>query len=254
MRRWLDMIVARQSVHRIAMDAGMYALAGLADLMPRMKRRMAACRLIEDIEYARHDGVILRLDILQPETPGPHPVIIYLHGGAFAIGSKRTHRALAAVYASRGYVACSVDYRLAPEYPFPAALEDACAAWLWAADFKSVVSTCFTTRAKGNYREETVFRARRRRSNTCRVVKLEAGAGIEPTQLKEQESGISEVRSCRYPAYYPVPESQSCPTQQIVFFLPIFVASRAAAHICKCLGEVRNVGGAKEPNAKTPHT
>ena len=134
MRRWLDMIAARQSVHRIALDAGMYALAGLADFMPRIKRRMAACRLIEDLEFARHGGVTLRLDILQPNTPGPHPVIIYLHGGAFAIGSKRTHRALAAVYASQGYLVCNVDYRLAPEYPFPAALEDTCAAWLWAAD------------------------------------------------------------------------------------------------------------------------
>ena len=34
-------------------------------------------------------------------------------------------------YASQGYLVCNVDYRLAPQYPFPAAIEDACAAWLW---------------------------------------------------------------------------------------------------------------------------
>lgn len=64
---------------------------------------------------------------------GAQRELTYLHGGAFAIGSKRTHRALAAAYASRGYVVCNVDYRLAPQHPFPAALEDACAAWSRAA-------------------------------------------------------------------------------------------------------------------------
>jgi len=128
------MITARQSIRRIALDAGLHAVAGLADLMPRMKRRRAASRLIEDLPYAHHGGQTLRLDILQPLRPGPHPVLIYLHGGAFAIGSKRTHRALAAAYASQGYLVCNVDYRLAPAYPFPAAIEDACAAWLWAVD------------------------------------------------------------------------------------------------------------------------
>ena len=134
MRRWLDMIAARRSVRRIAVDAGMHAAAGLVDFLPRMKQRMAATQLIEDLEYARHGGESLRLDILQPKGPGPHPILMYLHGGAFAVGSKRTHRALAAAYASQGYLVCNVDYRLAPQYPFPAAIEDACAAWLWVTD------------------------------------------------------------------------------------------------------------------------
>jgi acetyl esterase len=134
MRRWLDMIAAGQSVRRIAVDAGMHAAAGLVDFLPRMKQRMASAQLIEDLEYARHGGNRLRLDILQPKGRGPHPVLMYLHGGAFAVGSKRTHRALAAAYASQGYLVCNVDYRLAPQYPFPAAIEDACAAWLWVTD------------------------------------------------------------------------------------------------------------------------
>lgn len=138
MRRWLDMIAAGQSVRRIAVDAGMHAAAGLVDFLPRMKQRMASTQLIEDLEYARHGGNRLRLDILRPEGPGPHPVLIYLHGGAFAVGSKRTHRALAAAYASQGYLVCNVDYRLAPQHPFPAAIEDACAAWLWVADHVGV--------------------------------------------------------------------------------------------------------------------
>ena len=134
MRRWLDMTASQQLARRIALDAGMHALAGLVDFMPRMKQRMSTCRLIEDVEYARHGTDVLRLDILQPVGPGPHPVLIYFHGGGFAIGSKRTHRALAAAYASQGYLVCNVDYRLAPTHPVPAAIEDACAAWLWATD------------------------------------------------------------------------------------------------------------------------
>ena len=134
MGRWRDMMGAGQPLRRIALDAGMHALAELADQLPQMRQRMNGCRLIEDVAYGREDGVELRLDILQPLRAGLHPVLIYLHGGAFAIGSKRTHRALAAAYAARGYLVCNVDYRLAPQYPFPAALADTCAAWLWAAD------------------------------------------------------------------------------------------------------------------------
>ena len=134
MRRWPDMLSAHRSVRRMALNAGMHAVAGLVDFLPRMQQRMSNCRLIGDIEYARHAGAVLRLDILKPAGAEPHPVLVYLHGGGFAIGSKRTHRALAAAYASQGYLVCNVDYRLAPKYPFPAALEDACAAWLWVAD------------------------------------------------------------------------------------------------------------------------
>jgi acetyl esterase len=134
LRRWRDMATARQPVRRVFFDLGLHVLAGFAEFIPRIQNRMANCRLIKDIEYARHDGVALNLDILQPPGTGSHPVLIYLHGGAFAIGSKRTHRALGAVYAAEGYLVCNVDYRLAPTHPFPAALEDACAAWLWVAD------------------------------------------------------------------------------------------------------------------------
>ena len=134
MDRWLEMLSARQPMRRVVLDVGMHALAVLADGLPAMRQRMQGCRLHEDLAYAQHGSVTLRLDLLQPPGPGPHPVLLYFHGGAFAIGSKRTHRALAAAYASRGYLVCNVDYRLAPKFPFPAALQDACAAWLWAAE------------------------------------------------------------------------------------------------------------------------
>lgn len=66
---------------------------------------------------------------------GPEPeaaTILYLHGGAYALGSINTHRELAARLAIASQ--CSVliiNYRLAPENPYPAALEDALTAYRW---------------------------------------------------------------------------------------------------------------------------
>ncbi|MEV0945723.1 alpha/beta hydrolase [Rhodococcus sp. NPDC049939] len=57
--------------------------------------------------------------------------VLYLHGGAFTIGSPATHRSLAAYLAKEsGAAVYTLDYRLAPEHPFPAGLEDAVAAYM----------------------------------------------------------------------------------------------------------------------------
>jgi acetyl esterase/lipase len=56
--------------------------------------------------------------------------LLYLHGGGYAVGSARTHRWLAARLASQLYATTYVlDYRLAPEHPYPAAIDDALAAY-----------------------------------------------------------------------------------------------------------------------------
>jgi phosphinothricin tripeptide acetyl hydrolase len=58
--------------------------------------------------------------------------LLYLHGGGYVIGSPRSHRHLAAAIAAAGDVACLMpDYRLAPEHPFPAAVDDAVEAYRW---------------------------------------------------------------------------------------------------------------------------
>src|SRR5271156_1751927 len=55
--------------------------------------------------------------------------LLYLHGGGYAAMSARTHRAITGGFALRGFRVFAPDYRLAPEHKFPAALEDAAAAW-----------------------------------------------------------------------------------------------------------------------------
>jgi epsilon-lactone hydrolase len=58
--------------------------------------------------------------------------ILYLHGGGYAIGSLNTHRRLAYdISAASAAKVLLIDYRLAPEHPFPAAIDDATAAWRW---------------------------------------------------------------------------------------------------------------------------
>lgn len=67
-------------------------------------------------------------------APGADPsrAVLMLHGGGYAIGSVDTHRRLGYdVSATSGARVLLVDYRLAPEHPFPAALDDATAAWRW---------------------------------------------------------------------------------------------------------------------------
>ncbi len=62
--------------------------------------------------------------------PGDGAVLLWLHGGAYCLGSARTHGAMAAALAVRmGTGLVMPEYRLAPEHAFPAALEDALSAW-----------------------------------------------------------------------------------------------------------------------------
>ncbi len=85
-----------------------------------------------DVRYA-HTSPAQQLDIYLPETgDGPFPVLLSIHGGAFAIGDKRDPQALPFLGSlSRGYAAVSVNYRLSGEAIFPAGLQDVKAAIRW---------------------------------------------------------------------------------------------------------------------------
>lgn len=69
---------------------------------------------------------------VQTRRCAPKRVILYLHGGGYIAGSARTHRLLTAEIARRAATRLlAIDYRLAPEHPFPAAVEDARRAYEW---------------------------------------------------------------------------------------------------------------------------
>ncbi|MBO0611232.1 alpha/beta hydrolase [Myceligenerans salitolerans] len=90
-------------------------------------------RMREVTERSIADGTAARLYLPQHLAPGD-PTIVYFHGGGFVVGSLDTHDTTCRVLAAdAGLPVLSVAYRLAPEHPFPAAVEDAASALSWAA-------------------------------------------------------------------------------------------------------------------------
>ncbi|TYZ14225.1 alpha/beta hydrolase [Hymenobacter lutimineralis] len=82
---------------------------------------------LEDVDV---DG--MAAEWLRPAQADNSRVLLYLHGGGYVLGSLNTHRSLIGTLAQRcGLPAFTIDYRKAPEYPFPAALEDALVAYRW---------------------------------------------------------------------------------------------------------------------------
>lgn len=84
----------------------------------------------------------LLVRIYTPKTgPGPYPVIVYYHGGGWVIANLNTYDTSAsAIAAKTGAIVISVAYRQAPEYVFPAAHEDAFAAYQWAREHASEIN------------------------------------------------------------------------------------------------------------------
>lgn len=89
---------------------------------------------VEDRNIPGPDGDDLRIRITTPHGQGPFGVCLYFHGGGWVLNSVDTHDDLVRrLTAAAGCVFVSVDYRLAPEHPYPAAVEDAYAALNWVA-------------------------------------------------------------------------------------------------------------------------
>ena len=86
---------------------------------------------LDDIEISSIADGMLSLDVHIPKGNGPFPIVIFFHGGGWSSGSTKTHRKLCFRIAEAGLLVFNVDYRLAPEHPFPAAFEDSKTAYEW---------------------------------------------------------------------------------------------------------------------------
>jgi len=87
------------------------------------------------VEERQVPGADIAVRLYFPEGSGPHPLVMFFHGGGWVVGDLDSHdETVRRLCAGSGAAFASVGYRLAPEAPFPAALEDCYAATAWAAD------------------------------------------------------------------------------------------------------------------------
>jgi len=88
-----------------------------------------------EVKVERVSAPVAPAEWLRPAGAAAGRVVLYLHGGGYVIGSPRSHRHLAAAIAAAGQAsALLLDYRLAPEHPYPAAVDDATGAYRWLLD------------------------------------------------------------------------------------------------------------------------
>ncbi len=88
---------------------------------------------VRDVKIDGPGGPI-PIRVVRPIRPdeGPLPVVVYFHGGGWVVGDLASHEGLCRALANAsGAIVASVGYRLAPEHPFPAAADDAFAAYSW---------------------------------------------------------------------------------------------------------------------------
>ena len=132
------------------------------------------------------DGVLpgaageLAYRLYRPPTPGPHPIVVYFHGGGWVLGDAISDDPLCRDLCVRSdAIVISADYRHAPEHRFPAAVDDAMAAVRWVAD-----------NAAGT----------RRHTGAARGVRLERGrqprGGGVPARARSGRTDTSSGRPC----------------------------------------------------------
>ena len=87
---------------------------------------------VPDLEYGRAGDISLKLDLYLPKSTGPHPLIVWIHGGAFMAGDKgQIFWTPLLGETERGYAVASINYRLSGQATFPAPFQDVRAAIRW---------------------------------------------------------------------------------------------------------------------------
>jgi acetyl esterase len=140
MARWGVRRRLRSTVRRARVKAGAFVvdnffrgLAAAGRLHPSANPARHGIEVTRDLPYRQGGAVEHLLDVWRPtHVAQPMPIVFYVHGGGFRFLSKDTHWVMALMFARKGYLVLNVSYRLAPQHPFPAAVEDIAEAWQWA--------------------------------------------------------------------------------------------------------------------------
>ena len=121
----------RPHLHTLTPEQARAAYAAGADVLEVPRAELAR---VEDFAIRARDGHAMPARLYAPSLAAGLPVLLYLHGGGFTIGSIATHDVLCRELARRaGCMVVSLDYRLAPEHKFPTACHDAWDALAWLA-------------------------------------------------------------------------------------------------------------------------
>jgi acetyl esterase len=121
----LERVNAARPISAGTPDEGRAAFRALNELAAQLAPRVEVAS-VEDVS----DGPV-PIRIYRPDGE-PVATLMFIHGGGFVIGDLDTHDAQCRLLCSRvGVTVASIDYRLAPEHPFPAGVEDALAAFQW---------------------------------------------------------------------------------------------------------------------------
>jgi len=119
----------RPALHTLSPRQARAAYAAGADVLEIARPELPEVR---DLTIPARDGVALPARLYRPSLDPGLPVLLYLHGGGFMIGSIATHDILCRSLAQRsGCAVVSLDYRLAPEHRFPTAFNDGWDALRW---------------------------------------------------------------------------------------------------------------------------
>jgi acetyl esterase/lipase len=118
----------------ISIELGDWAEGSLEEQRARQEKAARLVPLPGDTSFRREEISGIPAAWVEPPEPGAR-VILYLHGGAYALGSFMIYREMLSRIAEASQSRClAINYRLAPEHPFPAALEDAVTAYHWLLD------------------------------------------------------------------------------------------------------------------------
>lgn len=125
----------RRALGAAVVDTAWAGASRLARELPEARRTRASQDVTHNVPYRVGAAAPHHLDVYRPpEGRSNGRAVLYLHGGGFRVLSKDTHWVFALMFARAGYTVFVPDYRLAPRHPFPAALDDACAAYRWVVD------------------------------------------------------------------------------------------------------------------------
>ncbi|MBS0294373.1 MAG: alpha/beta hydrolase [Proteobacteria bacterium] len=120
---------ARPPLHSLSPARARAAYEAGAEVLEVPRAQLAR---VEDFSIPARDGALLPARLYAPSTAAGLPLLLYLHGGGFTIGSIATHDVLCRELARlAGCMVVSLGYRLAPEHAFPTASNDAWDALAW---------------------------------------------------------------------------------------------------------------------------